>query len=188
MKKLFTCVLLLTCFEWTARAQMSLSALESVSAVMDEVASVPLVWKVGDVSEFNVSAGTFGSGKMTKTVTQDTGTAFWVLENMSMPGHQEKLEKLYNKADGQIIKFIRNGTEQNPADSKIDVESQNDDKVTVPAGTFNTLHIVGKTKNTSRIELWSNPDATVIDGTIKLIMKSSFYTITSELTGFKHAP
>lgn len=186
--KIITSALVLLGLVLSAQAQADLSALEIISGYMDEFATSPLTWKVGDLSEFNVSAGAFGSGKMTKTVTEDTGTAFWVVQEMNIPSHQEKLEKLYNKADGQVLKVIRNGTEQNPADSAIEISSQENVRIQVPAGTFDSLHIVGKSQKVSKIELWSNPGATAIDGTLKLIMKSSFYTITSELSSFRHAP
>jgi hypothetical protein len=170
------------------QAHSQQSVLEIMSQIMEQQLINPITWRVGDASEFNVSAGMFGNGKMTKKVTEDIGTAIWVVQEMNIPSHQEKIEKLYNKADGQVLKVIRNGTEQNPADSNIEVISQENVLIQVPAGAFDTVHIIGKNPKTSKIELWYNPQATVIDGTIKLIMKSSFYTITSELVTFRRAP
>lgn len=148
---------------------------------------LPLDWKVGDVAEYNVSAGILGKGKMIKKVVQDTGTALWILEEMNIPSHKETIKKLYNKEDGKVLSVIRSGSAQNPEDSKIEIISQENTRITVPAGTFNVLHIVGKSKKSPQIELWSNPDATVSDGTIKMIMTSRYYKITSELTKFTHA-
>lgn len=148
---------------------------------------LPLDWKVGDVAEYNVSAGILGKGKMIKTVVQDTGKALWILEEMNIPTHKETIKKLYNKEDGKVLSVVRSGEAQNPEDSKIQIITQENTQITVPAGTFNVLHITGKSVKTPRIELWSNPDATVSDGTIKMIMTSKYYKITSELTKFTHA-
>ena len=102
---------------------------------------LPLDWKVGDVAEYNVSAGILGKGKMIKTVVEDTGKALWILEDMNIPSHKETIKKLYNKEDGKILSVVRAGSAQNPEDSKIEIATQENTQITVPAGTFNVLHI-----------------------------------------------
>lgn len=170
---------------------INFQAMANVEVDLNELVAtnfrLPLDWKVGDVAEYNVSAGIFGKGKMIKTVVKDIGKALWILEEMNIPSHKETIKKLYNKEDGKILSVVRSGEAQNPEDSKIEIMNQENTQITVPAGTFNVLHIIGKSVKTPRIELWSNPDATVSDGTIKIIMTSKYYKITSELTKFTRA-
>lgn len=146
-------------------------------------------WKVGDTASFNVLAGSFGNiGTMVKSVTKDEGTAIWLLQDMNLMVQKQKAEALINKADGKLLKLIVNGQEQQIPNDPIEVISQDYADVTVPAGTFKAIHVIAKSKQASKIEVWMNPRDTVMEGTIKQIMETSMMPLTLELTSFKKMP
>jgi hypothetical protein len=145
-------------------------------------------WKVGDTMQYNVGMGGFGNvGSSTKAVTKDEGTALWMRQAMKLMGRNEVIEALINKADGKILKLLRNGQEQQIPDDKMEIIESDYTEVTVPAGTFKVLHIVAKTKQIQKLEIWANPQETVMDGAVKQIMSTQFGNISMELTSFKRA-
>ena len=154
------------------------------------VAMIPMDlinWTVGDTASFNVSAGAFGKvGTMVKSVTKDEGKALWVQQDMDLQFQKQKVEILIQKSNGQILKMLVDGKEQKIPDQNIEVISQDYTEITVPAGTFKVLHIVAKSKEASKIEVWTNPKETVMDGAVKQIISTGFVDITTELTSFKH--
>ena len=162
---------------------------EALGAAMELMADLDmqteLTWKVGDISEYKVSASMGGNGTMVKTVSKDEGAAIWVHSDMKTSGRNDIIDKLYDKATGNVLKVIRNGAEQNPEDSKVQIISQTEETIKVPAGTYKVTHIVGKTAKSPKIEIWVNTADTAIDGVVKMIMKTTMVTITSEMTKFK---
>lgn len=140
-------------------------------------------WKLGDQMSYNMKMA-FGSGKSVKEVTKDEGTALWITQVMNILGQNQKAEILINKEDGKILKMIVNGKEQSPDNEQPEIISQEYVKVTVPAGTFDSIHIIAKTKSVSKLEIWANPQATCMDGSVKTIANTQFGAITLELTSF----
>lgn len=168
-----------------SRAEETLSA----AFVLDQLSIGPVdpsTWTVGDIATYKVSAGMLGSGSMTKEVVKDEGAAIWLKQIMKSSGHNETIEKLYRKADGEVLRVIRNGSEQDPASTRLSIIKQAETTVTVPAGNFQVLYVSGKT-GSGQVELWLNPAAIGVDGTAKSIIKGGFYTITSELQSSTHA-
>lgn len=144
-------------------------------------------WNVGDSMSYNVSLAGYGSiGTTTKVVTRDEGSALWVRETMNLMIQNEVIEILISKADGKVIKLIRNGKEQPVPNDRLEIISQKYEQVTVPKGTFQSLHIVAKTKNISKLEVWVNPQDTAMDGALKQVMATQMGDLTLELTDFKH--
>ncbi len=143
-------------------------------------------WKVGDTMSYDVEMGFFGKmGTSVKSVAKEEGGAIWVHQEMNLSGQKELIDMLINRADAKILKVLRNGQEMQMPDDKIEVISQDFAEVTVPAGTFKTVHIVAKSKQVSKIELWANPTDTAMDGGVKQIMATQFGDITMSLTSFK---
>ena len=146
-----------------------------------------LQWKVGDTMNYDISIAAFGKlGSMIKTVTKDEGTSLWMKETMNLAGRQDVAEIQLNKEDGKILKLIHNGQDQAIPDEQIEIISEDYTQITVPAGTFDVLHIVAKSKDVSKIEAWMNPMATVMDGAVKQVMATQFGDLTMDLTSFKH--
>lgn len=141
-------------------------------------------WKVGDASYYDVTLGMFGKmGKLEKSVTKDEGAAIWVRQYLDIQIQKDTTEILLNKADGRILKMIHNGKEEAVPESDLEIISQDTTEVTVPAGTFDSIHIVAKTKDVEQLEVWMNPRDTVMDGTLKQFIKGQF-DITLELNRF----
>ena len=106
---------------------------------------------------------------------------------MALEGQNEVAEMLLNKADGKILEYKVNGQDQTIPDDTVTVVSQDYESVTVPAGTFNSLHIVANEGTTQGIELWANPQATVMEGSLKQLVPTQFgIKLDIELTSFTH--
>ncbi|MBU6374807.1 MAG: hypothetical protein KGQ59_02320 [Bdellovibrionales bacterium] len=164
-----------------ARADLTSLELQALSTVTP----LDLInWKVGDTMSYQLSM-VFGKGTMVKSVNKDEGTALWLHQDINIMGQNQTADVLINKADGKILKMIQNGKEVQIPDDKVEVISQDYADVTVPAGTFSSIHIVAKTKQVSKIEMWANPSETALDGALKQIMATTFGNMTLELTSFK---
>jgi hypothetical protein len=123
-------------------------------------------------------------GKSVKKVSQDTGATIWVRTDMDLQFQKEQIDIEINKADGKILKMKRNGQDQEIPNDPIEVISQEGTSIRVPAGTFDCVHIVAKTKQISRIEVWANPRDTAMDGTLKQAVTTQFGVMTLELMSF----
>ncbi len=189
MKKLVSIIALSFCFSGLNQAAFA-HTVNVVDLQMQAALFVPadlINWTVGDTAEYEVSAGAFGKvGKMVKSVTKDEGQALWVKQDMDMQIQKELIEILIRKSDGKILKMLRNGQEQAVPDQSIEIISQDYTEITVPAGKFKVLHIIAKSKEISKIELWANPKDTVMDGAIKQSISTGFVDISMELSSFKH--
>jgi len=142
-------------------------------------------WKVGDTAEYSLLGGL---GSMVKKVTKDEGTAIWVQQDVNIIIQKQKIEMLISKVDGKILKMLLDGKEQAIPNDPIEIISQDYGDVTVPAGTFQAVHIIAKTKQIAKIEAWINPRDTVMDGTIKQIANQNGMDIVIELTKFTRMP
>jgi len=160
-------------------------------ALAETIAMAPMAplnlidWKVGDTMAYSVKMGMFGNiGTSTKTVTSDEGTAIWLRQQMNLMIQNQTVDILLNKADGKVLKMIQDGREVAVPNDPIEVISQDATSVTVPAGTFDVIHIVAKSAQISKIELWANPRDTAMDGGVKQAMTTQFGEIVMELTSF----
>jgi len=152
---------------------------------LSTVAPLNLInWKVGDTMSYNLSM-LFGKGSMVKTVSKEEGNGVWLHQDISIMGQKQTADVLFDRADGKILKMLQNGKEVQIPDDKIEVISQDYAEITVPAGKFQSVHIVAKSQKISKIEMWANPTQTAIDGALKQIMATQFGDMTLELTSFK---
>ena len=145
-------------------------------------------WKIGDTMEYDVSLAGFKMGTSVKSVTKEEGPGVWMKQDVKLQGQNEVIEVLINRADGSTMKMIRNGKEQSLPDNTLEVISQDATEIKVKAGTFKVIHIVAKTKEISKLEVWANPRDTAIDGTVKQAVAAQFGTVVLELTKFKRIP
>jgi hypothetical protein len=145
-------------------------------------------WKVGDTLNYDISISVMGKmGTSTRTVTKDEGDSLWISETMSLSGRQEVVEAQIDKNTGQVLKIIRNGKVETAPNDPLDIISQDYTSVTVPAGTFDCLHVVAKSKSIKNIEVWANPQAVVMDGSVKTVVTANQMPlpITMVLTSFQ---
>jgi hypothetical protein len=169
--------------------ELSTSALslQAIQGTIDSITPENLInWNVGDTMQYDMKMGLLGKiGTMEKVVTKEEGNAIWLTQTTDMKVKKDVAELLISREDGKILKFIHNGKEEKIPDDKFEIISQDYTEVTVPKGTFKALHVVGKTKQISKVEIWLNPTATVMDGTIKQLIASQFGDVVFELTAFK---
>ncbi|MEN9723027.1 MAG: hypothetical protein RJB38_1013 [Pseudomonadota bacterium] len=143
-------------------------------------------WKVGDSMSYQVSMGFFGKmGTSVKSVSKDEGDSIWIHQELNLSVQKEVIDIQLSKADGKVLKMIRNGKEMQMPDDKLEIISQDYAEVTVPAGKFQAIHILAKSTQSSKIELWANPSQTAMDGGLKQIVATQFGDLTMELTSFK---
>lgn len=143
-------------------------------------------WTLGDKMEYQISAAFGNIGTMEKEVTEDNADTLWLTQSTKLMNQNDIVEILLNKADGKVLKIIRNGKEERIPESDLEIIDQDYTTVTVPAGTFESLHVTANTKDVSNLEVWINPDATVMDGVLKNVIPTNMLTLTMELTAFKH--
>lgn len=145
-----------------------------------------LNWKVGDKANYKLSGG-FINGTVAAFVRQDTGTSFWVQQDMDLGFMgKQKVEILYNKSTGQVEKILANGQEQQiPSAKDIEVIEMKESHISVPAGSFDAIYVkIKDKKNNQEQEAWLNPQAIPISGMLKAIADSQLGKITQELTSF----
>lgn len=157
---------------------------------LHDVKTLDLInWKIGDTMNMDLSMDFLGKvGTMVKSVPKEEGAAVWMKQDIQMQGQNQTVEALINRADGKILKLIQNGKEAQIPNDPPEIISQDYTEITVPAGKFKTLHVVVKTKQVSKIELWANPVDTCMDGAVKEIVPAVFGNLTMVLTAFHKMP
>lgn len=165
------------------------NALTISSAQIEQITQIiPLNlinWKVGDSMDLVVSHSLLGKvGTALKIADREEGDAIWIKTTLALAGQNQIVEALMNRADGKMLKYRQNGKDQAIPDQNLEIISQDHGDVTVPAGTFKAVHIVAKSKDVSKIEIWANPQATCLDGNIKTIAATAMGDLTLELSKF----
>lgn len=142
-------------------------------------------WKVGDSESYNLTVGSFINGTMTETVTKDPGDhTIWMEQVMDMSVQKETVDTQLDKATGKVLQMLVNGQAQQVPDEQVTIISQDYTDVTVPKGTFKAMHVVAKSAQSDHIEIWANPAATCMEGTLKMISSTQLGDMTIELTDF----
>lgn len=143
-------------------------------------------WKVGDEANFIVSGGSFGKlGNLHKFVAKEEDGTLWITQDVQMMNQREKVEMQIRKADAVVLKVIRNGKEEKLPDNDFTSEKQEYTQITVPAGKFKCIHIVGSTKDVKHLQIWANPKEVSMEGTLKQIVPTQMLEVTMELESFK---
>lgn len=154
------------------------------------VGTLALKWKVGDKASYKMSGGLI-NGTAEMYVREDNGTEIWVQQDMNLGFlGQQKVEVLYDKATGQVKKILANGKEQQlPNQADIEVVETKEDRITVPAGTFDAIYAKVKDKKNNQIqEAWLNPKEVPINGLLKTISDGQMGKVSLELTARHFAP
>lgn len=142
-------------------------------------------WKVGEFTDYNIEAMGMELGKMKKYVASEVGNNIWMNQDMSggMIGEQ-KVEVLMDRANGQILEMKQNGKKVEVPNDPIELIDQESTTITVPAGTFDVIHITAKSKQAKKIEVWANPRDIALDGGAQMYIESGFLPMTLKLTAF----
>ena len=153
---------------------------------MSQVGPLGLDWKVGESVDYTLDMG-FIKGTMHTEVRSDTAEGIWMVQDMDLGFMgKQKIEILFNKADGSIKKILANGKEQSlPDASNTEMVEMKESSVTVPAGTFDCIYarILDKKEN-KETEAWINPSVVPTSGMIKTVAPSQMGKVTVEMTGF----
>ena len=157
-----------------------------IEALADANAAQGLNWHVGDRASYKLDGG-FIKGTIQSFVREDTGSGFWMQQDadLGLFGKQ-KVEILFNKADGQIQKLLVNGKEQSaPAAGDVEVIEMKEDHIRVTAGEFDCIYVKIKDKKEGQVqEAWINPGAVPMSGVIKSMSDTQLGKLTQELTSF----
>jgi hypothetical protein len=171
-----------------AQNQLKGSAVAAKLALADlrAEATALINWKVGDSQNLDIELGSMGKlGTMVKSATSEEGAAIWIKNDADLGGRKDVTEVLINRADAKILKMIHNGQPQTVPDDKLQVISQEQTSLTIPLGTFKCWHVKAKSKQSDKIELWTNPMTISLDGNLKVIVGTQYGDMTMTLTAFK---
>lgn len=138
-------------------------------------------WKVGEFQESNMSAVFGNIGVMKKTASAEEGNAIWIKSEVTGMMSQT-VETLIDRADGHMVKYRENGQDKPVPQDKLEIISQDATSITVPAGTFEVIHIVAKSEKIKSLEVWANPRDITLDGSAKAVIDAGMITVTVELT------
>lgn len=142
-------------------------------------------WKIGEFQDLNLGLQGMALGTVHKEATAEEGNGVWMKETMAgaMIGNHV-VEVLLDRADGHVLKMRQDGKDTTPPNDKLEIINQETATVTVPAGTFETIHITAKSQQSGNVEVWANPQAITLDGTAKMTMQAQGMPVSMELTKF----
>lgn len=156
------------------------------AAIMDQAQTMGLDWKVGDRADYSIDMG-FLKGTLVMSVTSIGADGIWMLQDADLGfAGKQKIEVLMDPNTGEIKKMLVNGKEQAPPKQDVEVIEVKEDKITVPAGTFDCIHARLKNKeDNTEINAWINPQVVPMSGLLKQVAPSQFGTVTMLLKSFK---
>lgn len=189
MKKLFIALATVFAAISAHASQMDITNVminKVVLATTDQAHTMGLDWKVGDQNNYKIDMG-FIQGTMVMKVTQVVAEGIWLTQDMDLGfAGKQNVQILLDPNTGETKKMIVNGKEQAPPKQNVEVVEVKEDKITVPAGTFDCIHAILKDKdNNQEINMWVNPQQVALSGMLKTIQPSQFGNVTVLLTATK---
>lgn len=192
--KNITLAILALAFAWATPAQaesadalaIELSVAHIQASVASDMDALNLInWEVGETATLKMTS-LFGElGNMVKRVDREQDNAIWVISETSGQMGENTVEMLIDRATGQTLEYIENGQRKEPpSNDDFELIDQSEERVTVPAGTFDTIKITGKTSQIKKLELWANPRDVVMEGTVQMKADTGFLPITMQLMSF----
>lgn len=155
--------------------------------VFSEVDTQGLDWKVGDTSSYNLNMG-FIKGTMVMSIKAIEGSIATLGQDLDLGFMgKQNCEVVIDMTNGETKRMTCNGKDQQtPEPGDVEVIEMTEQRVTVPAGTFDCVYIKARQKSQNQeIEQWVNPKIIPISGMAKSIAPSQFGKVTIELTSFK---
>ncbi|OFZ28526.1 MAG: hypothetical protein A2622_05370 [Bdellovibrionales bacterium RIFCSPHIGHO2_01_FULL_40_29] len=155
--------------------------------IQESVVTMGLDWKVGQETNYKLNMGGFLNGSMKMYVREVSADGIWMVQDVDLMIQKQKIEILIDPNTGAIKKMLVDGKEQAIPKSDYEIVDQKEDRVTVPAGTFDVIYIKIKDKaNKDQIsEQWVNPRDIPLSGMAKSLADSQLGKVTIELTSFK---
>lgn len=141
-------------------------------------------WKVGEYTEYSLEVMGMPGGTMKKYVASEVGNNIWLNSDVDMMGQKQNVEALMDRANGQILEMKQNGKKVDVPNDPVEIIDQEATSVTVPAGTFEVIHITAKSKQIKKLEVWANPRDIALDGAAQMMVDSGMFPMTLKLTKF----
>lgn len=145
-----------------------------------------LNWKVGDETNYSLDMG-FIKGSMQMRCREIAADGIWLDQkaDLGFAGKQD-VQVLLDPNTGEIKKMIVNGQEQQPPKNTMEVVEMKEDRITVPAGTYDAIHVLLRDKaDNKESNIWVNPQEIPLSGMLKSIQPSQFGNVTLLLKSFK---
>ena len=157
------------------------------ATLTESIVAQGLNWQVGQENNYKLNMGGFLNGTMKMFVREITADGIWLVQDVDLSIQKQKIEVLLDPNTGAIKKMIVNGKEQAPPKADYELVEQKEDRVTVPAGTYDAIYLKVKDKaNNGQIsEQWVNPRDIPLSGMLKSLADSQLGKVTIELTSFK---
>lgn len=163
---------------------MTVNEIQNIELVATQATLSLINWKVGDYTDYKVTAGFGLSGTMHKEAFKEEGNGIWIKQQLQLPVANDTAELLLDRDSGKVLKYIHNGKEETYPDEALEVIESDSADIEVPAGKFHTMHVVAKSKNIKKIEIWINPRDIALDGSAKVIADQGMMKLNLELTKF----
>src|SRR5690606_1351747 len=114
--------------------------------------------------------GGFIKGSMVMSVREIGADGIWVDQNLDLGfAGKQNASMLIDPNTGETKKFIVDGKEQEIPKSNVEIISVTEERITVPAGTFDSLHAVIKDKDSGQqTDAWLNPEQIPLTGMLKM--------------------
>ena len=156
-------------------------------ALQSSVVTTGLDWRVGQENNYKVSMGGFLNGTMKMYVREVIADGIWMVQDVDLSIQKQKIEALIDPNTGKIKKMLVNGKEQEPPKSDFEIIDQKEDRITVPAGTFDVIYVkIKDNANNGQIaEQWINPRDIPLSGMAQSKSDSQLGKVTIQLTSFK---
>lgn len=166
--------------------QALLNSVEQASMTQAQAAGIN--WAIGDACHYDLSMASFIKGKLDIVVREKNAEGYWLDQNVDLGflGKQQ-MSVLIDPNTGAIKKVIVDGKEQAPPEQgEMEVVEVKEDKITVPAGTFEAVYFkVHDKKQNQDTEQWANPKLVPVSGMIKSIGQSQMGEVVTELASFE---
>lgn len=179
-------------FSFTLKAQANPSMLKTLivvqAHVIQDAQTKSLNWKVGDTASYDLDIGGFIKGTMVMSVASIGADGIWMNENADLgAAGKQKIETLLDPETGAIKKLLVNGQEQQIPKQNLEIIDTKEEKITVPAGTFDSVHVRARDKDSDNgeINVWLKPDVVPMGGTLKQTAPTQYGTMTLTLETFK---
>lgn len=155
--------------------------------IQSTVVAQGLDWKVGQECNYKLNVGGFLNGTMKMYVREIVEEGIWIVQDIDMSIQKQKIEILIDPANGQVKKMLVDGKEQAPPKADYELIEQKEDKITVPAGTFEAIYlkIKDRANNDQISEQWVNPRDIPLSGMLQSKGDSQMGKVVVQLTSFK---
>ncbi|MFK8137348.1 MAG: hypothetical protein AB8E15_03215, partial [Bdellovibrionales bacterium] len=152
---------------------MDFTTVETANQLQVMAKTTGLNWVAGDNTVHNINMG-FIPGTNNTTVRSVDGSMAWLVSDIDLMIQKQKAEILIDLSTGEIKKLIVNGEEQDPPQAgNMEIISAEEAKITVPAGTFDAIHLKIKDVDKNEVsQTWINMDEIPINGAAKMIQPS----------------